>query len=91
VRARDLGIVIGTGRPGPLDAITDVAGVSVGHETLIEGDRSTRSSTRRSRRPRKLVNALVAAETMTGFHQTVHRLDHDLLVEVMGRAGRLAR
>jgi D-aminopeptidase len=37
VRARDYGIVIGEGAPGPLNAITDVAGVSVGHTTLIEG------------------------------------------------------
>ena len=38
MRARDLGIVIGHGRPGPNNAITDVAGVTVGHTTLIEGD-----------------------------------------------------
>jgi len=38
MRARDLGIVIGRGRPGSGNAITDVAGVSVGHTTLIEGD-----------------------------------------------------
>ena len=38
VRARDLGIVIGEGRPGPWNAITDVAGVRVGHTTLISGD-----------------------------------------------------
>ncbi len=38
MRARDLGIVIGRGRPGPNNAITDVAGVRVGHTTLIEGD-----------------------------------------------------
>ncbi|HEY7567483.1 MAG TPA: P1 family peptidase [Gemmatimonadaceae bacterium] len=36
-RARDLGIPIG-GTAGPLDAITDVAGVEVGHTTLISGD-----------------------------------------------------
>ena len=36
-RARDLGIPF-DGRPGPLNAITDVAGVEVGHVTLIEGD-----------------------------------------------------
>jgi len=36
-RARDLGIPIG-GTAGRLDAITDVAGVEVGHVTLIEGD-----------------------------------------------------
>jgi len=38
VRARDLGIVIGEGRPGPMNAITDVPGVRVGHTTLISGD-----------------------------------------------------
>jgi D-aminopeptidase len=37
-RARDLGIVIGRHAPGPLDAITDVTGVRVGHTTLISGD-----------------------------------------------------
>ena len=36
-RARDLGIVIGDGTPGPFNAITDVAGVRVGHTTLISG------------------------------------------------------
>jgi len=38
MRARDLGIVIGTYGTGPLNAITDVAGVKVGHTTLISGD-----------------------------------------------------
>jgi len=38
MRARDLGIAIGFGRPGPNNAITDVDGVTVGHTTLIEGD-----------------------------------------------------
>jgi D-aminopeptidase len=37
-RARDLGIRLGHGRPGPHNAITDVAGVRVGHTTLISGD-----------------------------------------------------
>jgi len=36
-RARDLGIPF-EGEPGPFNAITDVAGVEVGHVTLIEGD-----------------------------------------------------
>jgi D-aminopeptidase len=36
-RARDLGIAPGIYEPGPLNAITDVAGVRVGHVTLIEG------------------------------------------------------
>lgn len=38
VRARDLGIVIGEGTPGPDNAITDVAGVRVGHATVVRGD-----------------------------------------------------
>ncbi len=38
MRARDLGIVIGRGTPGPANAITDVSGVRVGHTTLIRGD-----------------------------------------------------
>jgi D-aminopeptidase len=37
VRARELGIEIGGGRPGPHNAITDVAGIRVGHTTLVEG------------------------------------------------------
>jgi D-aminopeptidase len=37
-RARGLGIRIGRMEPGPLNAITDVAGVRVGHATLIQGD-----------------------------------------------------
>ena len=36
-RARELGLPIG-GTAGPLDAITDVAGVEVGHTTLIAGN-----------------------------------------------------
>jgi D-aminopeptidase len=38
MRARELGIEIGPLAPGPADAITDVAGVRVGHTTLVEGD-----------------------------------------------------
>ena len=37
MRTRELGIAIGQGRPGPLNAITDVPGVRVGHTTLVEG------------------------------------------------------
>ena len=36
-RARDLGLVVGTIPTGPLNAITDVAGVRVGHSTIVEG------------------------------------------------------
>ena len=37
-RARDLGIKVGVLPSGPLDAITDVAGVTVGHTTINRGD-----------------------------------------------------
>ncbi len=36
-RARALGVPF-EGTPGPLNAITDVAGVAVGHSTIIQGD-----------------------------------------------------
>jgi D-aminopeptidase len=36
-RARDLGLKAGVLSPGPLNAITDVAGVAVGHATLVRG------------------------------------------------------
>lgn len=39
-RARDLGIPF-SGETGPLNAITDVAGIEVGHTTLIEGNTRT--------------------------------------------------
>ena len=38
MRARELGIRIGRMEPGALNAITDVAGVRVGHTTLISGE-----------------------------------------------------
>jgi D-aminopeptidase len=37
-RARDFGIVVGVVAPGPLNAITDVDGVRVGHVTIARGD-----------------------------------------------------
>jgi D-aminopeptidase len=36
-RARDAGVVVGILPPGPLNAITDVEGVRVGHATVVEG------------------------------------------------------
>jgi D-aminopeptidase len=44
-RLRDLGVVIGKYEPGPLNAITDVDGVLVGHSTVIEGSRIRTGST----------------------------------------------
>jgi D-aminopeptidase len=37
-RALDLGLKVGILPTGPLDAITDVAGVEVGHTTIIDGE-----------------------------------------------------
>ena len=37
-RIRELGVVPGVLPPGPNNAITDVAGVKVGHRTLVEGE-----------------------------------------------------
>jgi len=37
-RARDLGVAPGVFPPGAANAITDVAGVRVGHATILEGD-----------------------------------------------------
>jgi D-aminopeptidase len=37
-RAREAGLIIGIFEPGRFNAITDVSGVLVGHETVIEGD-----------------------------------------------------
>jgi D-aminopeptidase len=42
MRARDLGVTIGLLPPGPLNAITDVAGVHVGHHTVVAGDAGPR-------------------------------------------------
>ena len=38
MRARDLGVAPGIFAPGPLNAITDVGGVRVGHATVVSGD-----------------------------------------------------
>ena len=37
MHARDLDIVLGEPTPAPLNAITDVPGVMVGHTTLVSG------------------------------------------------------
>src|SRR5215467_9393579 len=37
-RAREIGVIVGVLPPGPLNAITDVKGVAVGHKTIINAD-----------------------------------------------------
>ncbi|MFE3839292.1 P1 family peptidase [Pseudogemmobacter sonorensis] len=60
-RARDIGLRIGRFAPGPLNAITDVAGVAVGHVTLIEGDRTRTGATAILPHPGNLYRERVAA------------------------------
>jgi hypothetical protein len=74
-RARGLGLPL-PGTPGPLNAITDVAGVEVGYETLIRGDAVRTGVTAILPRPRqKLLNPVWASlfslngnGEMTGSH-----------------------
>ena len=40
-RIREYGIIIGSGKPGTKNKITDVPGVKVGNVTLNEGDHNT--------------------------------------------------
>jgi len=42
-RARDIGLVVGVFQPGPLNAITDVAGVRVGQATVVDRSRGVRT------------------------------------------------
>jgi D-aminopeptidase len=37
-RAREAGVIVGILQPGPLNSITDVSGVMVGHNTMARGD-----------------------------------------------------
>lgn len=37
-RAREAGVIVGILQPGPLNSITDVNGVLVGHSTIVRGD-----------------------------------------------------
>jgi D-aminopeptidase len=74
-RARGLGLPL-PGTPGPFNAITDVAGVEVGYETLIRGDAVRTGVTAILPRPReKLLNPIWAGlfslngnGEMTGSH-----------------------
>ena len=43
IRARDLGLTFGQLQPGPLNAITDVAGVKVGQATMLKGEGSLKA------------------------------------------------
>src|ERR1700736_6218616 len=65
-RARDLGIKVGVLTPGSLNAITDVAGVAVGHTTLARGADVRTGVTAILPRPRNLFREKVAGAVFVG-------------------------
>jgi D-aminopeptidase len=65
-RARDLGIIVGVLPTAPLNAITDVAGVRVGHATLVSGDRVRTGLTAVLPHPRNLFREKVTGSVFIG-------------------------
>lgn len=66
IRARDLGIAPGVFAPGPLNTITDVAGVQVGHFTLVRGDDIRTGATAIQPHPGNLFQDKVPAAIVVG-------------------------
>jgi len=66
LRARALGLAPGVFDPGPLNAITDVPGVRVGHVTLIEGARIRTGVTAILPHARNLFQEKVAGAVFVG-------------------------
>ncbi|MFQ5927762.1 MAG: P1 family peptidase [Terriglobia bacterium] len=65
-RARDLGIAPGVFAPGPLNAITDVAGVQVGHFTLVRGEHIRTGATAIRPHPGNVFQEKVPAAIVVG-------------------------
>jgi D-aminopeptidase len=65
-RASDLGLKAGILPPGPLDAITDVTGVGVGHTTIIRGDHVRTGVTAILPHPRNLFREKVPGAVFVG-------------------------
>lgn len=65
-RAPELGIKVGVLPAGPLDAITDVAGVTVGHTTIIRGDNIRTGVTAIVPQPGNLFREKVPAAVFVG-------------------------
>lgn len=65
-RARQLGIAPGVFAPGPLNAITDVRGVRVGHVTVIEGENIRTGATAIVPHPGNLFQEKVPAAIVVG-------------------------
>lgn len=65
-RIRELGVSPGVMKPGPLNAITDVKGVRVGHRTIIEDDSIRTGVTAILPHPRNLFQEKVPAAVHVG-------------------------
>src|SRR5690606_4405552 len=65
-RLRDYGVAIGVMKPGPLNAITDVPGVQVGHVTLVEGNSTRTGVTAILPHPGNIFQEKVPAAIYTG-------------------------
>src|SRR5579864_1773801 len=65
-RARDLGIQGGVLAPGPLNAITDVPGVAIGHTTLVRGADVRTGVTAILPHPRNLFREKVSGAVFVG-------------------------
>jgi len=66
-RAREAGVRVGVLPIGPLNAITDVAGVAVGHTTIIEGDDVRTGVTAILPHPRNLFREKVPGAVFVGM------------------------
>ena len=73
IRARELGVKLGTLPVGKYNAITDVEGVGVGHSTLIEGDSVRTGVTAIMPHQGNLYEEKVtaAADVLNGYGKTV--------------------
>ena len=65
-RAREIGIAPGVYPPGTLNAITDVAGVAVGHTTIVQGDAIRTGVTAVVPHPGNVFQEKVAAAVFVG-------------------------
>lgn len=92
--ARDLGVVPGSRSAGELNAITDVAGLRVGHTTLIEGSEEPDPAMNplfaaaMNATEEAILNSLLAARTISGFQGHVsHAVSLDRVRPLCGARG----
>ena len=79
-RARERGLVIGSMPTGPLNLITDVPGVTVGHVTICEGDHNTGVTVIMPSEDNMFASKLTAAEhVLNGFGKTAGLMQIDEL------------